>query len=351
MQSKTLIFMHTHIINPCVLSEFKKILKAQNNNTKAVLFIHNTDGAVKDKSRKLIQEREFDGLKITCVLCYERTLRKFGLALNADYRVKVGAGECFWYNCDYSFYIIRHAFPNFDFYWQVQYDIYYNDKDYTSLLALYEDDKSDLLGSYFSKHGVDSQWCWIADTQWLYERDEIYGFLWTAPRMSARLVDRLYECRLAQNKAHKKLDPNTHRWAICELFAASECVKAGFSAAKLKNDKTSVDKEIDLNNTRLFENYDKCLYHPHKGDFLARLSKIQAGDEFQRLKDLEHFSGFVKFYIKKRLNHLKSWTQNKFYAKIKSHSRIKGYFRHLQIYTRCVRYPIKRFFKGLFGAK
>lgn len=47
-------------------------------------------------------------------------------------------------------------------------------------------------------------------------------------------------------------------------------------------------------------------------------------NELKKLRNLEHFGGFVKFYLKKRL-------------------------RHLQIWTRRFRYPIKRFFKGLFG--
>lgn len=47
-------------------------------------------------------------------------------------------------------------------------------------------------------------------------------------------------------------------------------------------------------------------------------------NELKKLRNLEHFGGFVKFYLKKRL-------------------------RHLQVWTRRFRYPIKRFFKGLFG--
>lgn len=46
-------------------------------------------------------------------------------------------------------------------------------------------------------------------------------------------------------------------------------------------------------------------------------------NELKKLRNLEHFSGFVKFYFHKR-------------------------FRHLQVYSRRFRYPIKDFFRRIF---
>lgn len=320
MSKKTLAFMHTHIINDCVLSELKKLKAACGENLEVALFVNNENRAI--KSDEILTQLEFEDFKIKALLCTKAVLERFKLPLNAFYERGVSVGECFWYNCDYSFYIMNEYFPNFDFYWQVQYDCFYNDKDYKSFFVPYSNDDSDLIAPYFAKCDENSEWCWIPDTQWLYESSEIYSCFWTALRMSAALINALYKQRLKQGEIFKQMKGKNKKWALCELFVATETKKLGFSASALKNNKTGLD-EIDLNSKRLFEKPDFCLYHPLKGEFLKRLA------ESEKLKELEHFGGFVKFYAKKR-------------------------FRHLQIWTRRFCYPIKDFFRDFvakFGLK
>ena len=327
---KTLAFMHTHIINEGLISELGKIKKAQNENLEVVLFINNAERLIKNPKNKVIQELEFYGLKVKCLLCDKKVIKALNLPLNAFYGGSGNIGEVFWFNCDYSFYIMRHFFPDFDFYWQIQYDVFYNDRDYNSFFQTYKNDKNDLLITKFRKEKEDSQWGWINDTEWAYNRNEIYGCLWTVSRMSANLIDALYKKRLEYGKifailSQEKAQEN-RQWLLCEIFVATECKKMGFSAETLQNDKTTFGTEIDLTTTRLFDKPDKCLYHPVKGNFLKRLeygseSKIR---EFEKLKELEHFRGFAKFYAHKKL------------AKSRQN-------------TRAIRYPIKNFFKRLFG--
>ena len=333
---KTLAFMHAHLINECLISELRKIKAAENDDLEVILFLNNAANAVPDElaPNASVQEREFFGLKVKTLFCYEKTLHDLKLPLNYEYQANAPIAKTLWSCCDYSFYVVRHFFKGFDFYHQIQYDVFYNDSDYVSFFARLDGDETDFVASYFSKQAPDSKWCWIEGTQWLYEpASEVYGCLWTTPRMSARLVDRLYERRL---EIAKEFTPNADkRWAMCEIFASSECIRAGFSAKSLPNDKTRWGPEYDLHNTRIFEKPDKCLYHPIKGDFIARLEVAGVGvskDEIERLKELEHFSGFVKFY-----------THKQFVIKP------KNFFAKLRRKTRGIRYPIKRFFG--FGKK
>lgn len=321
---KTLAYMHTHIINEGLISELRKIKKAQNEDLEVILFINNTDDFIKNTKRQVIQELEFYGLKVKCLLCDKKIIKTLKLPLNAYYSQNVSFGECFWFNCDYSFYIVRHFFADFDFYWQIQYDVFYNDRDYVSFFNLYSNNKNDLLITKFRKESVESDWCWINDTEWIYTRNEIYGSLWTVARMSANLVDALYHKRIKHGEIYRQPSQEKRQWLLCELFVTTECIKMGFSADKLQNDKTGL-YEIDLNTTRLFDNPDKCLYHPIKGNFLKRLEfgdNVAKQKEFEKLKELEHFSGFVRFYTHKKMALLRK-------------------------NTRAIRYPIKNIFKKI----
>ena len=296
---KTLAFMQTHIINDGVISELKKLKGAQNENLEVAVFLDNSKNALKDDSKEPVQEVVLGGLKFKVLFCYEETLKAFKLPFYARFEQNVSIDKSLWHNGDYSFYLMRHYFADFDFYWHFDYDVFYNDKDYTSFFECYKDDTTDLIVSGFSKLPPDSDWVWIKGTQWLYKKDEIYGCFYPAPRMSARLVDALYQKRLEHAKMFIKPSTQRKRWANNELFTATECYKMGFSASALKShDKMRYEPEIDLNTTRLFEKPDKCLYHPVKGDFLKRL-------EIAERKQLEHFNGFVKFYTQKQFSKLR----------------------------------------------
>ena len=306
--AKTLAFMQTHIINDGVISELKKLKATENQHLEVAVFLDNSKSALKDDTKKPVQEVILGGLKFKVLFCYEETLKAFNLPFNADFEHNVSIDKSLWHNGDYSFYLMRHYFADFDFYWHFDYDVFYNDKDYISFFECYKDDNTDLIVSNFHKLPLDSDWCWIKGTQWLYKNDEMYACFYPAPRMSARLVDALYQKRLEHAKMIIKPSIQRKRWANNELFTATECIKMGFSASALKNhDKMNLD-EIDLNTTRLFEKPDKCLYHPVKGEFLKRLemAAVASKSEFERLKKLEHFSGFVKFYAKKCFSKLRS---------------------------------------------
>ena len=295
---KTLAFIQTHTLNDGVISELRKLKAAENEHLKVALFIDNSKNIVQDSTKIPVQELEFDGVKVPALLCYEQTLRDFSLPFNAFERQNASIAESLWHNGDYTFYIMKHYFVGFDFYWHFDYDCFYNDCDYASFFAEYADDEADLIVSNFGKQPLDSEWCWIADTQWLYAQDEIYGCFFPAPRMSARLTEALYQRRVAQHKEFIKPSAQRKVWANNELFVATECMRLGFSAKPLKSHDKMRLAEIDLNTTRLFENPDKCLYHPVKGDFIKRLEV--ASSELKELKRLEHFGGFVNFYTRKQ---------------------------------------------------
>ena len=301
---KTLAFMQTHIINDGVISELKKLKAAQNQHLEVAVFLDNSQFALKDKGKIPMQEVLLGGEKFKVLFCYEDTLRAFKLPFNANFEQNVSMAKSLWHNGNYSFYIMRHYFADFDFYWHFDYDVFYNDKDYTSFFECYKDDTTDLIVSNFHKLPPKSDWPWINGTEWLYKQDELCACFYPAPRMSARLVDMLYQKRLKHAKMFAKPSIQRKRWANNELFTATECVKMGFSASTLKNhDKMNLD-EIDLNTTRLFEKPDKCLYHPVKGEFLKRLEIASGKDEIESLKKLEHFNGFVKFYTRKQFSKL-----------------------------------------------
>lgn len=228
---KTLAYMHTHIINEGLISELRKIKKAQNEDLEVILFINNTEIFIKNTKRQVIQELEFYGLKVKCLLCDKKIIKTLKLPLNAYYSQNVSIGECFWFNCDYSFYIVRHFFADFDFYWQIQYDVFYNDRDYVSFFNLYSNNKNDLLITKFRKESVESDWCWINDTEWIYTRNEIYGSLWTVARMSANL-NPIKKCKIQKKGGIIMINKRQINILIPMAGRGERFAKVGFTKPK-----------------------------------------------------------------------------------------------------------------------
>lgn len=219
-----------------------------------------------------------------------------------------------WENCDYTFYIIRHFLPQYKHYFYIENDCYFNGK-YIEFFKLYAQNEADVLLTRFCKEPQDSQWEWTRDIAWEFQSHEYYGCYFPLERLSGVAIDILYKRRVEIGKKFIALDSNIKaQWINCELFVASESMRQRLKVDIL-HQKIS-GEEIDLNNTRLFENPDNKMYHPIKGNFLKRLASKESecahlrddlaykiGQAYLKA-DSKWYKGILRFYFKaKALKH------------------------------------------------
>ncbi|HFU2596660.1 TPA: hypothetical protein ACH5K9_000621 [Campylobacter jejuni] len=267
---KTLLFMSTHVINECVIREFHKM---QKSGYDCILVVNNESNIIKQQGNYILEDTFFD-IRVKLLVLDKTIIAKLNLPMYEYFnKNNQSLGKCLWYNSDYFHYVVSYFFPHYDFYWNFSYDVYLNNDNYYKYLKLYENNNEDLLISKYRKVELRSKWCWTNDIEWIYnQNDSLFGSLWTVARMSRQLICFLVTKRIEHGVIFSKTN-SKQKWLLCEIFAPTECIRGGFTAGVLINDKMGPG-EIDLNNTRLFDDFDNCLYHPIKGNFLERLRKV-----------------------------------------------------------------------------
>lgn len=209
---------------------------------------------------------------------------------------------------------MRKFLPQYKFYFYIENDCYFNGK-YIEFFKLYAQNEADLLLTYCNEVSENSQWVWAQDIFWAYKNEKMQGCYFPLERLSGVAIDKLYQRRIKLGQKFMALDSNIKaQWLHCEIFVATEGKKQGFSIDSL-HQKIS-GEEIDLNNTRLFENPDNKMYHPIKGNFLKRLASKESecahlrddlaykiGQAYLKA-DSKWYKGILRFYFKaKALKH------------------------------------------------
>ena len=277
---KTLAFISTHVINRAVISEYVKLSKVQNCD--CILAIDNTSLNYLIKER--ITEKEFYGTTVRCFFFDKTVHNELDLPWFSENRETDKFQEIMWYNCDYRFYYVKKYYPNYDYYWQFEYDIFCNGTSYQAFFDKYSNHQKDLLILNFRKEQVNGNWYWSKNMAWQYGISQIYGSLFPIVRLSGTAVDYLYKQRIAQKDIYKSIKNKKHAcWPYCELFVPTELATSGFTVFGMEEKQISWNQEYDLNEDRLFEHPDDLLYHPVKGQFLEREKKLK--NEILRLNE------------------------------------------------------------------
>ena len=184
-------------------------------------------------------------------------------------------GRVMWTNCDYRFYYVKKFFPNYKYYWQIEYDVFCNAPTYEGFLKKFKNNRADLLINEFrttKKNSAD--WIWNQHIDWAYSDDKaIYRSLYPVVRLSARAVDFLYNQRLHYKKIYNPED-DKNRWQNCELFTATELMNNGFLCENLDEPNVRYQPNFYLNDDRFFLIPDNKLYHPVKS-VQSEISKLQ----------------------------------------------------------------------------
>lgn len=284
IDNKNLIFITTHVMNNAVISEYKKLLNIPEFD--CCLLIDNTNLKYEFDSR--LTEREFFGTKVNCLFFDEKLNNELNLPAYSEYNNKT-FGKVMWYNADYRFYYAKKYFPNYEYYWQMEFDVFCNGPSYEPFLSKYSNLNQDLLICDFRKEKLNATWYWSKKVDWAYSGNDIYGAIFPICRMRNTAIDFLYKKRLERGKQYEKIeDKKNCAWLFCELFTCTELMNAGFSCGAIQEEHVTWDKEYDLND-RLYETPDNQVYHPVKGCFLERIKNLQTENKNfkNKIKKLE----------------------------------------------------------------
>ncbi len=271
--SKTLAFISTHIINKAIISEYKKMAKVP--GLEVILVIDNTN--LKYDIKERVTVKNFYNTDVKCFFFDFDVHKDLGLPSISYYDKTDDFGQIMWYNADYRYYYVKKYFPDYDYYWQFDYDVFCNSNSYSSFFDKYENDCSDLLICNYRKVIKDGPWFWTTKLDWIYGNEiQLYRSLFPVCRLSAGAIDFLKEKRVEHKKIffNSKLKKRKKRWLNCELFVPTELSNNGFCCAPIYEEFVRFSPEYDLSLDRIFEEPDGKLYHPVKGDFLKRLEDL-----------------------------------------------------------------------------
>ena len=259
----------THFIDENVISEYLKIKNTP--NVDAVLAIDNTSPKIEFKKR--VEDKIFFDTSVKCFF--------FDLALNAELQLPAfiqngekNFGKTMYEDGDYRFYYFRKNFPDYDYYWMIDYDVFCNAENYAGFLEKFADNHADLLiqGLNEVKKSDDG---FLKNLDWLYnDTDKLYSGLFAVVRLSARAIDFLYQKRLELEKIFRNSSAQFKQWVFCEVFVPTELRNSGFICENLNEYRVKFLPYIYLNDERFFLKPDNHLYHPVKS-VKAEISKLK----------------------------------------------------------------------------
>ena len=170
-----------------------------------------------------------------------------------------------WYCCDYPFYIMQKYYPDYDYYWQIESDVYCNGENYTPFFIRFKNDSSDLLLTNCIK--IDNFKLPNGQKQsdeWIYTSPQRGVGMFMVVRMSNRAVSLCYRRRLEHAELFEKVKNNTaNKWVYCEYFCATECLNQGYTCDSVKESNLRFLPEYDIEKD-IPNQYDNRLYHPIK---------------------------------------------------------------------------------------
>lgn len=259
----------THFIDENIISEYRKMKNT--SNVDAILAIDNTNCHIEFDNR--VEERNFFDTNCKCFFFDSNLNDEFQLL----YFIEDGTmnfKRTTLHNGDYRFYYIRKFFPNYDFYWIVEYDVFCNAETYTGFLEKFIDNNADLLIQSL-RDSKKSDEGFLKNLDWMYnDDDKIYIGLFAVVRLSARAIDFLYSKRLEQREIFQNSTAPFKQWVFCEVFVPTTLINSDFICENLNEPHVKFLPHIYLNDERVFLKPDNHLYHPVKS-VSAEVSKMK----------------------------------------------------------------------------
>ena len=252
---KSLAFIRTHYLNENLVKEYIKIEKA---GMDCVFLLDNTNNILPDNGDD-IQSVELYGHKVKYIPSVAQDYYDLGLKLYYDNKNEIDFKKSMWALGDVAYYLVRKILPDYDYYWYVEYDCFFNGDNYSPLFDKYRKDTADLIIPYFNH--PQKSWFPYVDASWLYSFEKCMSSFFPIHRFSARAIDFLLDKRIeVEQKFEQEVSPQGKCSPLCEVFVATELYHNGYECKKLR------PHRVQLEPMSLTEVVKKdVVYHPIKG--------------------------------------------------------------------------------------
>lgn len=139
-----------------------------------------------------------------------------------------------WQAGDYFYYAARKNLPNFDYYWLIDDDVFFN-IDFSKFILKSEKISCDLLGMEIGPRKPN--WWWYSSMEHLYG-DKVFGMLYPLSRLSGKAIDFLLEKRSNYISSCSESDYSSNNHALQkhandEAFTATTLLNNNFSYESL----------------------------------------------------------------------------------------------------------------------
>ncbi len=259
------------------------------------MVVDNTDLQLPVSQTSPITYLNLYGINVKCFMFDIKTNELLNLPMLAAHKDNPCFKDVMWANADYRFMYIRKIFPDYDYYWSFDYDIFCNGKSYKPFLRKYNKRKDALVICSFRQESHDSAWCWVKGIDWLYKNQQLYGSFFPVCRLSGKAIDFLYRKRLLYAGEYNQIPEN--RWPFSELFVPTELMNNGFSCSSIWANTIHL-KNYNLNEDRIFEYPDNKLYHPVKSSNIPVILYNDSIKKYNVLQKIFSVSNFYKNYKK-----------------------------------------------------
>ena len=299
-------FITTHFINEHIINEWEKLNATPGID--AFLLIDNTKKRISNPSNLQYGELHVYGKKPKVMLFdYD-----FHCSLHLPLQMRRIGKECkdetmfprfTWYRGDFRFNYARHIFPDYDYYWQIENDCYFNThgNNDAPFFEIWNDREEDVLGYAIRNvmEGDDNSWGFLGKgLKWLYGDRGIWKIYYPIVRLSGRTIDMLEKDAVEVEKEFLALNNKKISWPHCEEWTLSQAVKHGMTFAKINEHPSYVkfkpiirdQKEIDI--VGQFEKWHhpfKTKADPDLQEIVLYETTIERKEPFARGVSLEDF--------------------------------------------------------------
>jgi len=177
--------------------------------------------------------------------------------------------KCGWRCGDYAYYVAREAFPDYDFYWLTEPDVWVNTAELADVMAEFAASTADFLASRLRP--AHAGWDWHRTMANRYA--QVYGCIFPITRLSARAIDHAHAARRAARQ--RPSEQVFASWPNDEVFVATELMNHNFACADLNDVRPGTYTEHSLRTglphdreDLLSAPPDGLIYHPVR-DFAA----------------------------------------------------------------------------------
>jgi hypothetical protein len=195
--------------------------------------------------------------------------------------------KCGWRCGDYAYYVARQSFPDYDFYWLTEPDVWVNTGDLPGFMASFAACGADFLASRL--RAANPGWDWYRTMADRYA--DVFACIFPITRLSGRAIDHLHAARRAARKPPS--DEVFASWPNDEVFVATELMNHGFAGADFNDVRPGSYTEHSLRTGLPHDREDLLsgapdglIYHPVR-DFAAwfREHAAWADEAACRLRD------------------------------------------------------------------